>query len=74
MRLLNRSAGPLIVAVLVLALGMGIASAALAAPSDPTLGLASLQAKLDASPDGTIPGYFKTVDRGSTIETIPVTI
>lgn len=43
-----------------------------AAPTEPTLDLAGLQAKLDDS--GTIPGYFKTVLSGSTIETIPMTV
>ncbi len=47
---------------------------ALATPSDPIMSLGDLQAKLDASPDGTVPGYMKTVMRGKTIDTIPVTV
>lgn len=43
-----------------------------AAPVEPTLGLAGLQAKLDDS--GTVPGYLKTVVSGSTIETIPMAV
>ena len=50
------------------------AAAAFAAVGEPTLGLAALQAKLDASPTGTISGYLKTVVRGAVIETIPVDI
>lgn len=38
------------------------------------MGLAALQAKLDASPTGSVQGYFKTVLKGSTIETIPVEV
>jgi hypothetical protein len=71
MRRPNRSFGALGVAIMALVLVLGGASTALAA-SDPTLGLTALKTKLDAS--GTIPGYFKTVDKGSTIETIPVTV
>jgi hypothetical protein len=65
------SIGALGIAALTLTLVLGFAGSALAA-SDPTLSLTALKTKLDAS--GTIPGYFKTVDKGSTIETIPVTV
>jgi hypothetical protein len=54
------------------ALLLATASAAFAATGDPILGLAGLQAKLDAS--GTIPGYFKTVVKGSEIVTIPIEV
>jgi hypothetical protein len=74
MRTTDRLIGVLVVAALTLALTLGVASTAFATPSDTTLGLSALKAMLDASGDGTIFGYFKTVDRGSTIETIPVTI
>jgi hypothetical protein len=57
---------------LALAVTLAFASSALAAPSDPTLGLADLHAKLDAS--GTIEGYLKTVVKGSDVVTIPVTV
>lgn len=59
--------GALIAAILALS-----AATAMAAPSEPTLGLTDLQAHLDAS--GTVPGYLKTVVKGSTIVTIPVTV
>ena len=42
--------------------------------AEPTLGLTALQAKLDASPTGTLKGYLKTVVHGATIETIPVEV
>lgn len=47
---------------------------AFAATPDATLGLVELQAKLDASPTGSVHGYFKTVLKGSKIETIPVEV
>jgi len=46
----------------------------LASSGDQTLDLATLQAKLDDSPTGSVTGYFKTVLKGSTIETIPVEV
>lgn len=49
----------------------GSAVVAFAAPTEPTLGLADLQTKLDAAPDGVLDGYFKTVVKGSDIVTIP---
>lgn len=49
-------------------------SVAMAAPAEPTMGLVALQTRLDASPSGTLSGYLKTVLRGSTIETMPVTV
>lgn len=60
--------------VLALCAGFVTVSTALAETPEPTLGLVALQAKLDASPTKTVPGYFKTVLRGSTIETIPCTV
>lgn len=51
----------------------GLASAH-ALQADPTMGLARLQEKMDAAPDGVIDGYFKTVIIGSRIETIPVRV
>jgi len=51
-----------------------MASSALAAPSDPTLGLTALQSRIATAPDIGLDGYFKTVDKGSKIETIPVHI
>lgn len=47
---------------------------ALAAPSDPTMGLPELNTKLLASPTGSLQGYMKTVLKGSTIETIPLDV
>ena len=55
-----------------IALSLLLASSALATPSDQTLGLTALQTKLDAS--GTVDGYMKTVVKGSTVITIPVTV
>lgn len=48
--------------------------AAFAATGQPTLGLSALQAKLDASPTGSVTGYFKTVLKGSAIATVPVDV
>lgn len=62
------------VTALAAAILLASAGLALAAPGEPTLGLAELQAKLDASPTGTLPGYLKTVLKGSMIETIPVEV
>jgi hypothetical protein len=68
------------VAAMIAALTLVAAIAAIApgmawgAPTEPTIGLAALQAKLDAAPGNTIPGYFKTVLKGSTIETVGVQI
>jgi hypothetical protein len=61
---------------LALALSIGLlgASTAMATDPDPSLGLEALQAKLEAAPTKTLPGYFKTVVRHSTIETIPCTV
>jgi hypothetical protein len=64
----------LCVALLATALLLATASAAFAVTGDPTLGLAALQAKLDASPSGTVTGYMKTVVMGSEIVTIPVEV
>ena len=63
-------------AVLLLAVltsGLG-AAAASAAPSEPALTVAQLEALLAASPSGTAGGYFKTVLKGSDIVRIPVTL
>lgn len=73
------TSGRLVAAVaLVAALTLSWAGAAFAGPAgavpEPTLGLAALRSKLDASPTGTLVGYFKTVVRGSTIVTIPVDV
>lgn len=62
----------MVAVALTLAVTLAFASSALAAPSDPTMGLADLHAKLDAS--GTIEGYLKTVVKGSDVVTIPVTV
>ena len=61
-------------ALIATALLLATASTAFAVTGDPTLGLAALQAKLDASPGGTVTGYLKTVVKGSKIETIPVEV
>ena len=61
-------------AALVLAACVVGAPPASAAPTEPTLTVAQLQALLDASPDGTAQGYFNTVLRGATIVRIPVTV
>jgi len=65
-------------AALVAALTLSWAGAAFAGPAgavpEPTLDLVTLQSRLDASPTGTLAGYFKTVVRGSTIVTIPVNV
>ena len=60
--------------VCVLAVCLGAATAAAAAPPEPTLTVAQLQALLDATPGGTLEGYFKTVLMGSDIVDIPVTV
>jgi len=57
-----------------LALALAAATPATAAPDEPTLTVAELQALLDASPGGTVDGYFKTVLKGSEIVRIPVTV
>jgi hypothetical protein len=54
------------------ALVLATAGVAFGATGDPILGLAGLQAKLDAR--GPVPGYFKTVVRGSEIVTIPIEV
>ena len=62
------------VAALAAAIVLATVAVAIAAPAEPTLGLTALQAKLDASSGGTIPGYLKTVCKGATIETIPLDV
>ena len=60
-RMSGRALLCLVMALLVVAAVCGLAPPASAAPTEPTLDLAGLQALLDASPDGTVPGYLKTV-------------
>jgi len=60
-------------AVLVTAALVFSAGAAVAAPSEPTLGVTELQTLLDAS-GGTLDGHLKTVLKGSTIVDIPVRV
>jgi hypothetical protein len=62
------------IAAIALAMLLGTASLALAATGEPYLGVEALAAKLDASPTGTLDGYFKTVVKGATIMTIPVEV
>lgn len=62
------------VAALAVALSLAFAGTATAATGEPTLGLTALRAKLEASPTGTVTGYFKTVVSGSRIDTIPVDV
>ncbi len=59
------------VAALALALVPAVASAA---PTEPTLTVAELQHKIDLNGGNPIDGWFRTVLKGSTIETIPVRI
>ncbi len=63
----------LMVALVVACLAL-FTSVAFAAPSDPVMGIAELEAKLAASPTGTLQGYLKTVCRGFAIEKIPVEV
>jgi hypothetical protein len=65
--------GVAVALVCALAVCLG-AAAASAAPPEPTLTVAQLQALLDASPSGTLEGYFKTVLLGADIVEIPVTV
>lgn len=51
----------------------GLSAVALAGPHEPTLNLTELRARLDAQ-GGTLPGYLKTVVKGSAITTIPLTV
>jgi len=60
--------------VCALAVCLGAAATVAAAPSEPTLTVAQLQALLDASPGGAVEGYFKTVLMGADIVQIPVTV
>ena len=60
--------------VCALAVCLGAAATASAAPPGPTLTVVQLQALLDAAPDGNLEGYFKTVLKGSDIVEIPVTV
>jgi hypothetical protein len=50
------------------------AGRAAAAPLEPTLNVQQLQALLDASGTGTVSGYFLSVDKGSHIARIPMTV
>jgi len=65
----GRSLGVALLVVLVLVLAA--AGPAAAAPPDPTLTLDELQARLDAGP---VTGYFLTVDQGSHIASVPMTV
>ena len=65
--------------VIAVALVLTLASSVYAAPTEPTLGIAALRAKLDASPNDALgrphlDGYLKTVVQGSTITTIPLEV
>jgi hypothetical protein len=64
---------PLLVLMLLLMLTVTGAAAtpAKAAPTESTLSLARLTEMLSESPSGTVPGYFKTVIKGSRIDEIP---
>lgn len=61
-------------AALAVAMLATLAAGAFAAPSEPTLGLAALDAKLAAAPGGVIRGYMKTVLKGDTISNVPVDV
>ena len=74
-RLVKRWLPALLTALLVgAALAGALCAPASAAPTDPTLSLADLQAKLAASPSGTVDGYFLTAVKGATIASIPCVI
>ena len=60
-------------AVMIVALLVAGATLALAGPSEPMMGVAELQTRLDAA-GGSLDGYLKTVDKGSTIIEIPVKV
>ncbi|MDZ4168665.1 MAG: hypothetical protein U1E26_03275 [Coriobacteriia bacterium] len=64
----------LLAVVAALTLGLALATSAVAAPTEPAIGLTTLRAELAAAPGGVLPGYFKTVLRGSAIERIPVDV
>jgi hypothetical protein len=63
-----------LIVMLAASLLLAAAPTAFAATGEPTLGLAALQTKLDASPTKSLFGYMKTVLKGSTVETIPVEV
>ncbi|TLM99380.1 MAG: hypothetical protein FDZ75_00170, partial [Actinobacteria bacterium] len=73
---MHRSNVVRVIACLAVAFGLLAASvtAAAAAPSEPMLGLAALDARLAAAPGGVVQGYMKTVLKGATIEQIPVDV
>jgi hypothetical protein len=54
-----------------LLIAMALAGPAAAAPSEPTLTLAELQTRIEAGP---VTGYFLTVDQGSHIASVPMTV
>jgi hypothetical protein len=64
----------LLALMLALVAALAGVSVALAAPTEPTMGLAALDAKLAAAPNGRVPGYFKTVLKGANVEAIPCEI
>lgn len=66
-----RSVARLVPLLLVLAACFVLAAPAAAAPSEPTLNLEELQAKLDVGP---LAGYMKTTMSGYTATTIPVEV
>jgi hypothetical protein len=70
----RRVAALAVLATLVAMVVVMLPGAAAAAPVEPTISLADLQTKLDAAPGNVVAGYFKTVLKGSTIDTIPVAI
>jgi len=61
----------LALALLVIVAAAVLAGPAAAAPAEPTLTLEELQARLDAGP---VTGHFLTVDQGSHIATVPMTV
>jgi hypothetical protein len=60
--------------VAAIALSLVFTSSAFAAPTEPTLSLTQLHAILDAAPGGTVPGYLRTVVKGSDITTMTLNV
>ncbi len=60
-----------VVVLAALALILALAGPAAAAPSEPTLALDELQARLEAGP---VTGYFLTVDEGSHMASVPMRV
>lgn len=63
-----------VLAFTIMALGAATAGSAAAAPTEPTLTVEQLRAKIAADPDHKVPGYFLTVLQGDTITSIPCNI